>query len=291
MARRPPIAWLLVTLACNSVGAATETGATATGDITTESTTAEQPTGLVDTSTTTPESTATEPATPDLGDGTVACDPWQQDCPGDQKCIWYAHGGILWNKTRCVPVLPDPAQVGEACFVGDVPDAGLDNCDVGARCWDVHADMDTLVGTCAALCTGSPDAPVCPRGTYCTLFGLGNAYGVCLEPGCDLLAQDCDESELCIPFGDGVECVLDVSGEAGQVHDSCEAENDCDPGLLCLPPDAATECDPRSNGCCEPLCDLTLPNPCSGQDQVCAPYFPEGEAPPGSEHVGICSLP
>jgi hypothetical protein len=67
--------------------------------------------------------------------------------------------------------------------------------------------------------------------------------------------------------------------------------NTCDPGLLCLNSSAAEECDPDGVGCCEPFCDVTLPNSCPGVGQVCNFYYEEGMAPPGYEKVGYCAVP
>jgi hypothetical protein len=51
------------------------------------------------------------------------------------------------------------------------------------------------------------------------------------------------------------------------------------------------ECDPAFMGCCEPLCDTSLPNNCPGQDQECLPFFEPGDAPPELETLGVCALP
>ncbi len=38
--------------------------------------------------------------------------------------------------------MDDPAQVGEPCFVVDSIVSGIDNCDLGAYCWDVACLAD-----------------------------------------------------------------------------------------------------------------------------------------------------
>ncbi len=57
---------------------------------------------------------------------------------------------------------------------------GVDDCDVGVMCWNLNEDG---VGTCVALCTGTPENPSCePDATYCALTSIG-ALNLCL-PGC-----------------------------------------------------------------------------------------------------------
>jgi hypothetical protein len=224
--------------------------------------------------------------------GDVPCDPWAQDCPPGEKCAPYANdGGGSWNALKCVPVMENPAGVGEPCFVVGNGVSGIDNCELGAFCWDVDEQNN---GVCVAQCIGSPEAPTCPdpEKTFCALTGDG-VLSLCLAY-CDPLAQDCqNEGDACIgnPSGDGFLCVLDASGEEGQAHDPCEYANACDPGLICLIATAATECYEMAPGCCEPFCDLTEPNTCPGAGQLCNSYYEEGTAPPGQEHVGYCALP
>ncbi|MFY0532131.1 hypothetical protein [Nannocystis pusilla] len=86
-------------------------------------------------------------------------------------------------------------------------------------------------------------------------------------------------------------CVLDASGDEGQAFDGCEFANACDPGLSCLDPELAVECDPMSTGCCVPFCDISAPNTCPGQGQECISWYEDVPALPGLENVGVCSLP
>jgi hypothetical protein len=89
----------------------------------------------------------------------------------------------------------------------------------------------------------------------------------------------------------GFICVIDASGEEGQVFDPCEYANACDPGLICADPLSAEECDPQAPGCCLPFCDLTAPPSCPGNGQKCLPWYEVGRAPPGYENLGTCGLP
>ena len=238
------------------------------------------------------EGTAFIYAAVDIANPFIECDVWAQDCPLGQKCSAYAvGGGTSWNATKCVPVARDPKQPGEPCMVEGSGVSGIDDCDLGALCWDVDVEN---VGTCVALCKGAPDAPSCDDpATSCAIVNDG-VLNLCL-PTCDPLAQDCPMSDnVCIGHGPGFLCVPDASGEEGQQHDPCEYTNACDPGLVCIGPSAAVECDANSSGCCEPFCDLTDPDAdanCGGQGQVCVPWYGEGTAPPGLENVGICTLP
>lgn len=215
-----------------------------------------------------------------------SCDGFKQDCPAGQKCMPYADdGGSSWNNTKCVPVMDNPAGVGEPCFAVDSGVSGLDNCELGAMCWDVDEQNN---GECIALCSGSADAATCPQGSSCS-YSRSAGFGLCIA-NCDPLAQDCDPDSVCINTGFDFQCVLDGSGRDGQLHGPCDFANDCDAGLYCAEPNSANECDP-DQFCCEPFCDLTAPNTCPGEDQVCIPYFDPAPNPEGSENVGRCTLP
>lgn len=223
--------------------------------------------------------------------GPVVCDVFAQECPSGQKCMPYADdGGSSWNNTKCVPVMEDPAQPGEPCFVVGNGVSGIDSCDVGAMCWDTNAEG---MGTCIALCTGTPEAPECPPKSSCVVTSMG-ILNLCLE-ACDPLIQDCLMAEdLCIPSDQSFVCVFDASGDEGQVNDPCMFANSCDKGLYCIPSEYAEECDLASIGCCQPFCDLSVMNPdmqCAGVGQACVAWYEEGTAPPGYEDVGICAVP
>jgi hypothetical protein len=226
---------------------------------------------------------------PHLDWGTkTECDVWTQDCPPGQKCMPYADdGGLAWNNHKCVDLVPDPAGLNEPCSVlGDGLD-GEDSCDVSLMCWP--PDADTGQGTCVGLCFGSPEAPSCADPMAICIINGGGVLDLCLPP-CDPLAQNCPPGEACLPQNEVFLCVPDASGEAGQALDPCEYINVCDPGLVCLTPELGVECDPRAAGCCLPFCDLTLPNTCPGQGQVCIPWYEEGQAPPSHANVGVCGL-
>lgn len=273
----------------SSSGGGTTSGATTTGTPPTSTT---ESSGAAGTSTGSGGETAgvTFIMEFDGGPGGDPCDLFGQDCPAGEKCVPFADdGGSAWNNAKCVPVMEDPAQVGEECFAVESGVSGIDNCALGAICWDV--DPRTLLGECVAQCTGSPESPMCPPGSSCAISGSG-VIAVCLE-GCDPLLQDCDPGDLCIvnPNNDGTVCVLDGSNEEGQLHDECLFANACDPGLACLDAAAAMECDPEGQGCCVPFCDVTLANACPGVGQECAPWWPPGEAPPGLEALGVCMVP
>lgn len=227
---------------------------------------------------------------PDEGGGWRDCDNFAQDCPDGQKCVPYAaNGGSSWDSLKCVPVMENAVGVGEECFVVGNGVTGIDNCEFGAYCWDTDQENK---GTCVAQCTGSPESPMCPPKSVCVIYSDA-VLNLCLD-SCDPLAQDCEYADdVCIgnPSGDGFLCVIDGSGEEGQVHDPCEYANACDEGLLCLNSQAAVECDPAASGCCEPFCALGLPNTCPGAGQVCNPYYEIGMAPPEYENVGYCAVP
>ena len=218
---------------------------------------------------------------------TIECDVFAQDCDPGQKCAaWAEGGGGAWNATKCVDIMGDGAP-GDPCAAIGGGVSGMDTCDLGAMCWDVNAENQ---GVCIALCTGPSDAPVCPPKSSCYISSEG-ILNLCF-PDCDPLLQDCPGDDLCIPQGDGFECIFDASGEMGAANDPCEFANSCDKGLVCLDTtNASSACEQGSQGCCQPFCEFPG-SPCPNPDQQCLSWFdPMMPIPDGSEHIGVCAIP
>ena len=217
----------------------------------------------------------------------LECDTLAQECPEGQKCApIIPDGGGAWNSSRCVPVLGMGAP-GDACTAESVAD-GLDSCAEGVMCWGVDKEGN---GTCVAMCTGTPDAPLCPEPISCTISAEG-FLNLCI-PACDPLLQDCDEGEACYPINDGFTCAPDDSGDVGKANDPCDFVNVCDPGLLCGDPAfVGAGCPMGSMGCCTPFCgfpDGACPNP----DQECVQWFDPAMLPEGDPllDIGACGVP
>lgn len=282
----------------SSTSSTSSASSTSSTSGTAQPTTGSATTGAASTGTDTPGTDPTGTQTtevtfiahPDGGSCSLECDTFVPEscCDPKQKCAAFASdGGSQWNAVKCMLVDPDPDQVGEPCTVADDAVSGVDSCEQGAMCWDV--DDVTLEGVCVALCTGTPDDPVCaPVGTTCIITNDG-VLNLCL-PTCDPLTQDCADGGLCIATeGDPFVCVIDVSGDAGALFDPCEYLNACDAGLACLDSSGSAMCDPRFVGCCLPFCDLTAP--VCPADTACAPWYMMGTAPDGLEDVGVCIKP
>jgi hypothetical protein len=224
---------------------------------------------------------------PDGFPDSIKCDVFKQDCDPGQKCTaWAEGGGGAWNATKCVDITGDGAP-GEPCTTVGGGVSGIDDCGLGVMCWDVNVENQ---GICIKLCTGSPDAPVCPPKSDCAIPGDG-VLNLCI-PQCDPLLQDCPGDDLCIPTGDKFICVLDASGEMGTVNDPCEFANSCDKGLVCLnTASASIACQQGSQGCCQPFC-IFPGSPCPNPDQECLQWLdPMREIPPGDEDIGFCGIP
>ncbi len=215
-----------------------------------------------------------------------SCDLWLQDCADGQKCTpWASDGSNSWNDTKCVEVAPNPHKPGEPCKAEGSGVSGIDDCELGAMCWDL--DPDTLIGTCIGLCDGSPRAPTCaePK-TFCAVSGEGVLI-LCL-PTCDPLASDCPEGQVCVH--DGQDQFACATGFPGAVGAPCEFINTCDPGLACVASSLVPDCDPAATGCCSPYCSLSAPV-CPDQNQTCTPWFEPDQAPEDYKDVGFCGLP
>ncbi|MGH1344208.1 MAG: hypothetical protein ACRBN8_21795 [Nannocystales bacterium] len=208
---------------------------------------------------------------------TIECSVQDQDCcPGDACRAWANDGGDTWNASRCGPVDPDPAQVGEPCSAEGSAVAGLDSCDLGLMCWEV--DAETLQGTCAQYC--GAEGPACEgEGEVCGIFNDGY-LPLCL-PACDPLAPECAQGSGCYPNGQAFVCLRE--GERLRTEDLFHP--DCPAGTFSTTDDAVTGC-PDDGPCCTSLCDLNDPESCGGAE--CLPYF---ENPlPGQAALGYCTV-
>jgi len=230
---------------------------------------------------------------PDGGTGVeIECDVWAQDCAKDQKCMpWANDGGSSWNATRCSALDPNPAQIGDECTAEGGGVSGIDNCELGAMCWNTD---DANLGTCIGFCEGSEANPVCPDPSTACAIANGGVLILCL-PTCDPLLTDCNEGENCYPIDDSFACAPDAGGEEGVFGDACEFLNFCDPGLYCAAAAAVPNCQ-GSQGCCSSFCDITEPDasaecPGAAGGQECVPWYEEGQALPGLEDVGGCAIP
>ena len=279
-------------LACAQVDPSTAASSTTTVASTT--TTPSDPTTTTADHGTSAESTPTEGfiMTPDHGGvNSLECDPFAQACPPGQKCVpWVNNGGSAWNATKCVDITGDGAP-GDPCFAPEGAAAGIDDCALGAICWDLD---ETDHGTCIGQCAGSSQTQICPPKFSCS-FGDDGVLNLCFRD-CDPLLQNCPGGDTCIPPNLGgyhFTCLPDGSGEFGKTNDSCEFVNACDEGLVCIDPlDASSACDPLVLGCCQPFCELpdaTCPNP----DQQCVPFFDPmlPDIPPGYDKIGTCRIP
>lgn len=226
-----------------------------------------------------------------------ACDIFAQDCPSGEKCTnWAFDGGPMWNGTKCVPVVDEPAGTGEPCHVEGSGTSGIDDCDSESMCF--YIDPETLEGICTPFCTGQERDPQCDGPDQFCHIQADGALILCLSL-CNPLLQDCwSESQGCYYVGNDWSCGVDTSGDMGGYGDPCEFINACDPGLLCL--DASTvpagqACEGEA-GCCTEICDLSDPAgdlQCAGAagGQLCQPWYEPGAAPAGYENVGACALP
>lgn len=223
---------------------------------------------------------------PPSAGGTLACDPFTQDCPDGEKCMpWADDGGASWNATRCTPIDPNPQQLGDACMVEGSGVSGIDNCDIGLMCFDV--DAETNEGTCTEMCSGTAANPVCESPDATCIVSNNDSLVLCV-PICNPLANECGPGEGCYFASDTSVCAPDASGDMGAAGDPCEFVNVCDDGLFCGNPSLVDGCD--SIGCCTSFCAV-------GDDSMCAPgqscleFFPDGSAPAAClEGLGACSV-
>jgi hypothetical protein len=228
---------------------------------------------------------------PDSGGDMSTCDPWAQDCPEGEKCAPYrSPNGTTWDANRCVPVVANPKSPGDTCTELGGPQSGEDDCDFGAVCnWLVEGE-----GICAAMCTGSAEAPVCEDpGTSCNIDNDGSR--ILCNPICDPILQDCPDPTrmtCLVAIGtDTFNCELGWGDSGIAVGEECYFDNSCLNGNLCIyEPERIPGC-VGGPGCCAPYCDVTDAACPPGDGTSCVAFFEDGAAPPGYEHVGVCMLP
>lgn len=217
---------------------------------------------------------------PDTGEDDPDCDPWLQDCPEGFKC---AHA---WEEdeptTKCVEVSGEAKQLNETCSVVGSMWTGFDDCDFGLSCQFVNEDG---VGTCVALCDGTPEEPSCAEGSICQVCGA-DCPSLCLRTCDPLNPQTCGETELCTPNNNG-NFVCTFAGKPenqGAYGSPCEFVNECAEGFACVEREVFDNCETGS--CCTPYCNLNEDNPCPNELE-CVPWIDE-DLPPELEHVGVC---
>lgn len=210
------------------------------------------------------------------------CDVWSQDCPDGEKCVVFDGDGAPYLEGcvsfRCSPLAVDPVPPGDTCHIEDGPWSGLDDCEIGAFCWDV--DPDTLEGTCVGNCQNSEADPLCDDGLTC-FHGYDGAITACV-PGCDALAPECGDAAVCATT-DGAPSVCLPESLPIPIDQSTTCEHDvgCGDGFACIDAERVPGCeDPGS--CCTRLCDPAAPA-CEGEASVCTPL---GANP----SVGACTL-
>jgi hypothetical protein len=206
------------------------------------------------------------------GGGSVECDVWAQDCAVGNKCMpWANDGGDAWNATRCSPIDPTPAGIGDPCVVEDSGVSGFDDCGISAMCWDV--DPVTLEGTCVQFCDGSEANPLCPEGLTCRIAFEGT-LALCLPP-CDPLLPMCAEDEACMYFGThygaGFACLPTPPFVPAAYGEACDHYLQlCASGLACVLPEHVPSC--ADIRCCTTVGELSQMPVCPDAMQTCIPF-------------------
>lgn len=94
------------------------------------------------------------------GGFTGNCNLFTQDCDELERCAsWDGNADGEYDRTRCAPLDPRPAQVGEPCVSEGSHASGIDNCVAGAMC--LSDDPTEVEGICRAACVGNPFTATC----------------------------------------------------------------------------------------------------------------------------------
>jgi hypothetical protein len=223
----------------------------------------------------------------------LVCDPMLQDCPEDEKCTPVGFvPNAPWHTFRCAPLASDPKEVGATCRVFGAPNAGCDDCVLGAMCLFVYEDDGE--GVCVKLCEYSQGDYGCSEDGKICIMGNSGGLPACLDP-CNPLVPGCPPEAGCL-YVNGIEDFACAPRWTDLGYgEGCSPElGSCAHGLACVSWDEFPEgvC-PSPSMCCTQACDLSAPNQCPhAQDgQVCTPLYEPGQAPPGNENVGLCRMP
>jgi hypothetical protein len=162
--------------------------------------------------------------------GTMSCDPIQQDCPAGQKCALAGFGTTA--TISCV--MAGTVGEGMACMRS----MGADNCAAGLTC-------SRNGSVCRKYCTADTD---CVNGQKCAAGRGGTPVGTC-SPSCTPFGTDCGAlncSTLATAFapGGGVFFTCRMPGNTANF-------DDCTGGAIC---GANAFCDATASWCA-PLCD------------------------------------
>jgi len=206
------------------------------------------------------------------------CDPYQQDCPEDEKCTSYVQtpGQETVDATKCVPIIGDDLW-GEPCDRME----DNDTCAAGYFCM-TDVSGHTGVGTCLEYC--SPGTP-CEFGGDCFAFNDG-VLPVC-EVTCDPILQDCPMGQGCYAAFDNFVCALPGAPDGlGNDGDPCNTVQSCNPGLICRGGTAGC----GDGACCTPVCEISGPaEQCVDASEECIQAL--DDPPPGLGDVGYCGIP
>jgi len=221
------------------------------------------------------------------------CSLFEQDCPNDESCQpWSDAPDLVPDDIRCCPNLGGGSLGlhGEPCQVEDYFGSCVDDCSPGHMCFDIDNDG---TGICQKFCGGTPSNPVCEIDESCFIYFAGVPF--CFNK-CDPLVQDCVDGEGCYPDeeapgGTGFSCLPTVG--AGKLGDPCWLLSNCEPGLLCISPDAIPDC-PDFAGCCSAICDTSQPDTCDDivPGTECVNWYYAGQTPPSAalQDVGACII-
>lgn len=233
----------------------------------------------------------------DMGSvGGAMCSLLKQDCNDGEKCVPFnENGGIFPDGVKCVPEVPNADDIGAECVVMGGFGAGEDSCAAGSICLDLDDDG---FATCIEFCQGeTPEQAFCNDPDYTCVELFEPIVPVCFRK-CDPLVQDCPDGEGCFmdaPMlgAEGFVCmplVENLSSGGGVYGEGCIAMSNCAPGNSCVFAENVPGC--QGVYCCTPWCDLSKPDPCPEFEETmsCIPWYPQGEAPPNYENVGICGI-
>jgi hypothetical protein len=217
------------------------------------------------------------------------CSPTAQDCAEGEKCTAYSTDGdgppsMPWDANKCVDETGN-LQPGDSCDIVGGKYTGIDDCAAGSQC--LLTDDLGMGGACVEFCN---EQMACDNpNAVCSVYNSGS-LPLCLLR-CDPLIQDCPTGQGCYqgPALDFICFKSSADPGMGGPGSECAYVNSCQPGNVCLAPEAVEGCDPSFAGCCSPICTVGGMNTCQSTEQCIAAFDPP--VPPDYEDVGFCAIP
>ncbi|NVB38822.1 hypothetical protein G6O69_13355 [Pseudenhygromyxa sp. WMMC2535] len=228
-------------------------------------------------------------------DPTMQCEPYIQDCPEGEKCVWAVpeNGSQRRDGAVCIPVTGDRQPFSTCSLPTGIGQEISDDCGAESFCLEVYGTADH--GFCVPFAKDTADFTPCddyPGTEYATENG-SSFPDACLFYDCSpLLAESCPDEMRCVFYPASLyvtNICLNVPAEYElPVGAPCDFGG-CGEGKLCAPQEWLPAC--AGERCCTQWCDLDSPS-CATEGTQCEFFpIPSEYDNPDYTNLGACLVP